>query len=73
MKLEIDTTRKTITILEETSIMEVMNFLKSIGEEDYKIVSKHTNPKEQDAFKYVPLFPQPFPWYDPNNPFTVTC
>ena len=73
MKLEIDTTRKTITILEETSIMEVMNFLKSIGEEDYTIVSKHTNPKEQDAFKYVPLFPQLFPWYDPNNPFTVTC
>jgi len=73
MKLEIDTTRKTITILEETSILEVINFLKALEEEDYKIVSKHTNPKEQDAFKYVPLFPQPFPWYDPNNPFTVTC
>jgi len=76
MKLEIDTTRKTITILEETSILEVINFLKALEEEDYTIVSKHTTSlleREQDTFKYVPLFPQPFPWYDPNNPFTVTC
>lgn len=77
MKLEIDTTRKTITILEETSILEVMNFLKSLELEDYKIVSKHTTSlveRDQDTFKYVPMFPKPsLPMYDPYNPNKVTC
>lgn len=77
MKLEIDTNKKTICILEETSVLEVMNFLKSLELEDYKIVSKHTTSlveREQDTFKYVPVFPQPsLPWYDPYNPYKVTC
>lgn len=71
MKLEIDTTRKTITILEETSILEVMNFLKSLELEDYKIVSKQTISieKEITPAPVNPYIPYPnVPWIEPKYP-----
>lgn len=71
MKFEIDTTRKTITILEETSILEVMNFLKSLELEDYKIVSKQTISieKEITPAPVNPYIPQPStPWLIPQYP-----
>jgi len=75
MKLEIDTTKKTITILEETSVLEVLNFFKSLEAEDYKIISKKFNEP------LIPLIPQrteyilpetSFPPYNPYNPYRVT-
>lgn len=69
MKLEIDTTKKTICILEETSILEVMNFLKSLESENYKIVSKKSN---EPLIKYI--YPETeLPPYNPYNPYKVTC
>lgn len=69
MKLEIDTTKKTICILEETSILEVLNFLKSLESEDYKIISKEVK-KEYNPIQYLG---PPVPPYDPYNPYKVTC
>lgn len=68
MKLEIDTTRKAITILEETSVLEVMNFLKSLELEDYKIVSKHTTSsvEKEKGVQYIP-YPNT-PWLEPKYP-----
>lgn len=77
MKLEIDTTRKTITILKETPLSQILEFFQNFNVEDYKLISKQTTflvEREQDTFKYVPMFPEPrLPWYDPYNPFKVTC
>jgi len=74
MKLEIDTTKKTITILEETSVMEVLNFLKSLEAEDYKIVSKELK-EERNPIRYIPMTPTTpttpeLPWYNPYNPLS---
>lgn len=71
MKLEIDTTRKTVTILEEASILEVLNFLKFLEKEDYKIVSKHTISikKETTPVPVNPYIPYPnVPWIEPIYP-----
>ena len=77
MKLEIDTTRKTITILEETPLSQILEFFQNFNVEDYKLISKHTTSfveREQDTVKYVPMFPQPsLPWYDPYIPYKVNC
>lgn len=74
MKLEIDTTKKTICILEETSIFEVLNFLKSLESEDYKIISKEVK-EERNPIRYIPMTPTTpeLPWYDTFNPYKVTC
>ena len=74
MKLEVDTTKKTITILEETTVLEVLNFLKSLEAEDYKIVSKELK-EERNPIRYIPITPTTpeLPWYDPYNPYRVTC
>lgn len=73
MKLEIDTTKKTICILEETSIFEVLNFLKSLESEDYKIISKNFNkPLIPQRIEYI-LPETSFPPYNPYNPYRVTC
>jgi hypothetical protein len=76
MKLEIDTNKKTICILEETSVLEVLNFLKSLESEDYKIVSKQTE-IERNPIRYIPITPanpNDTGWkYDPYNPYQVTC
>ncbi len=73
MKLEIDTTKKTITILEETSVLEVMNFFKSLEAEDYKIISKKFNePLIPQRIEYI-LPETSFPPYNPYNPYRVTC
>lgn len=76
MRLEIDTTRKTITILEETPLSQILEFLQNFNTEDYKIASKY---KEKEI-QYVPypntLWIEPkYPvWiYDPNSqPFYTT-
>ena len=77
MKLEIDTTKKTICILEETSILEVLNFLKSLESEDYKIISKHTVSiveKENIKRGSLPIYPTyppvEYPPYNPYNPLS---
>ncbi len=70
MKLEIDTTKKTICILEETSILEVMNFLKSLESEDYKIICKEVK-TEYNPIQY--LGPPVPPFFDPYNHYQVTC
>jgi len=85
MKLEINTTDKSITILDDTSILELINFLKEKELEEYKIksVSKFnlTDKLIERRTEYVPVPQSPtLPWYqpiwvyDPNSqPFYTTC
>lgn len=75
MKLEIDTTRKTVTILEETFILEVLDFLRTLAQDDYKIVSKHTISieKEITSIPVNPYVPCPnVPWPEPKYPSYLT-
>lgn len=69
MKLEIDTTRKTITILEETPLSQILEFLQNFNVEDYKLISKEIK-KEFNPIQYLS---PPVGFYDPYNPYTVTC
>lgn len=73
MKLEISTTDKTITILDDTSILELLNFLKEKELDDYKIKStQHVSDRlVERRIEYVPVPYQPYsPW---QQPFVVTC
>ena len=84
MKLEINTTEKLITILDGTSILELINFLKEKELEEYKIksVSKFDiiDRIVERRPEYVPIPQSPtLPWYqpiwvyDPNSqPFYIT-
>lgn len=84
MKLEINTTEKSITILDDTSILELINFLKEKELEEYKIksVSKFDiiDRIVERRPEYVPIPQSPtLPWYqpiwvyDPNSqPFYIT-
>lgn len=71
MKLEIDTVNKTIVIEEATSILEVLNFLKSLEQEDYKIVSKLK--EERNPIRYIPITPPVEIPYNPYWPYQITC
>lgn len=81
MKLEINTTEKSITILDDTSILELINFLKEKELEEYKIksVTKY-DIIDRIIEKKTGYVPQPYtPWiqpiwkYDPHNPYQITC
>lgn len=79
MKLEIDTTRKTITILEETPLSQILEFLQNFNVEDYKLISKHTTSlveKKSEFVQLLPVYPiYPIIEYPPYNPnlYQITC
>lgn len=71
MKLEINTTKKTITILEETPLLEVLAFIQQFNTDGYKIVSKESNDKIQ-VIQLTRVIPNEYN-YDPYNPYKITC
>lgn len=81
MKLEIDTTKKTICILEEAPLSQILEFLQNFDTENYKLIGNHTaslvEKKTLQNIPYIrpnyPIYPiQEYPPYNPNL-FTVTC
>ena len=69
MKLEINTTDKTITILDDTSILELINFLREKELDSYKIKSVTKFEIVDEQIEYIPTPIQPY-W---NPPYIVTC
>lgn len=70
MKLQIDTINKTITVLSQTPILEVINFLKENKWEDWSIEPEN---KVEWKIPVSPVFPyiQKVDPYCP--PFIITC
>lgn len=66
MKLEIDTTKKTICILEEAPLSQILEFLQNFDTENYKLISKHTSEIVEKGLRYIPY---PSPWVEPINPY----
>lgn len=71
MKLEIDTNKKTITILEEVPLSEVLLFIQQFNTEGYKVLPDKSIDKIQ-VTRLTPIIP-PYPLSDPYNPYQVTC
>ena len=73
MRLEINTQTKSITILDDTSILELINFLREKELETYNIKSV-TKFEMIDKLieKHIEYVPQPYQPYL-NPPFIVTC
>lgn len=69
MKLEINTTEKSITILDDTSILELINFLREKELEEYKIKSISKYEIVDKYIEYIPTNIQPYL----NSPYIVTC
>ena len=83
MKLEIDTTKKTICILEEAPLSQILEFLQNFDTENYKLISNHTTSLvEKKTLQNIPYirpnypiypiqeYPPVLPFYDPYNPLS---
>lgn len=71
MKLEIDTTNKLITILDNTSILELINFLKEKELDSYEIKSVTKYEIVENPIEYIPKMIDPHDYLKP--PYIVTC
>ena len=81
MKVEIDTNNKTIKVLEECKIMDLLNTFRDLDNyREYKIIPNTIintiKIKDSKPLEWVQPYTQPWtnPYYPfPQNPFKITC